>query len=228
MDTLVIYYKLRLTLDEDIWDTENGKYDTYKAVTEEWFKWLKTTKYINSKATCGFEVKDKKGEYCRPHFHIHFNSTARKDTIQKAMKRRYKELYDETLAGNEMYSVKIEPYPDNEIKFYGYSMKQGCYFTHGISPEQVKEYALASEAVYKTTCQVNQKKSESKEEADSLYDRLERYLENKGSNLQNVVQFYIEKNKPLNPTTMQGYYWLYQLKHEEITIDEFVEKRFKS
>lgn len=226
MDTLVIYYKLRLTLDEDIWETSDGKYKSYQATTEDWFNWLKTTKYIHDKAACGFEVKDKKDEYCRPHFHIHFNSTARKEAIQKAMKRRYQALYDETLAGNEMYCVKQEPYPDNEIKFYGYAMKQGSYWTYGIEEDTIKEYAVASAAVYKTTCQVNQKKVEAKDQADTLYDRLAIYLGKNGSSLKNVVQFYLENNKPINPTTMQGYYWLYQLKSKEITIDEFVQKRF--
>ena len=227
MDTLVIYYKIRLTLDSDILDSDSGKYKTYSAITEEWFNWLKTTKYIHSKASCGFEVKDKKDEYCRPHLHIHFDSTARKETIQKSMRRRYLDLYDEKLAGNEMYCVKQEPYPDNEIKFYGYAMKQGSYYTHGIPEDLIKEYAIASAAVYKTTCQVNQKKVEAKEQSDTLYDRLEKYLGKKGSSLENVVRFYMEQNKPLNPPTMQGYYWLYQLKTKEITIDEFVKKRFK-
>lgn len=227
MDTLVIYYKIRLTLDDDNWQPDNGKHKTYCSITEEWFNWLKTTKYINSKATCGFEVKDKRDEYCRPHLHIHFDSTARKETIQKAMKRRYKDLYDETLAGNEMYAVKQEPYPDNETKFYGYAMKQGHYYTHGIPEGVILGYATASSAVYKTTCQVNQKKLEAKEQSDTLYDRLEKYLGKQGSSLQNVVRFYMEHNKPLNPPTMQGYYWLYQLKSKEITIDEFVTKRFK-
>jgi hypothetical protein len=227
MDTLVIYYKIRLTLDCDIWESNDGKHRSYKGITEDWFNWLKTTKYINSKATAGFEVKDKKGEYCRPHFHIHFDSTARKETIQKAMKRRYKDLYDEVLAGNDMYCVKQEPYPDNEVKFYGYAMKQGSYLTFGIDDDKVKEYAAASSAVYKTTCQINQKKVEAKDQADTLYDRLAIYLGKNGSSLKNVVQFYLDNNKPINPTTMQGYYWLYQLKSKEITIDEFVRNRFK-
>ena len=227
MDTLVIYYKLRLTLDCDIWESNDGKYNSYLSTTEDWFNWLKTTKYINSKAACGFEVKDKKDEYCRPHLHIHFDSTARKETIQKAIKRRYKDLYDEILAGNEMYCVKQEPYPDNETKFYGYAMKQGSYFTHGIHEDIIKEYAVAAAAVYKTTCQINQKKVEAKDQADTLYDRLAIYLDKNGSSLNKVVQFYIENNKPINPTTMQGYYWLYQLKTKEISIDEFVKHRFK-
>ena len=70
------------------------------------------------------------------------------------------------------------------------------------------------------------KKVESKEQSDTLYDRLAIYLGKNGSSLNNVVQFYLYNNKPINPTTMQGYYWLYQLKSKEITIDEFVKNRF--
>jgi len=224
---MYVYYKFRLTLDENTFEsgTDTRKYLTQ---TKSWFSWLQETGFVDGKATAGCEIKGKTGEFCRPHMHVHFRSMHKKDAIAQAMRRKYFKEEEIKLKGNQMYALKLDPYPDNDIKFFGYALKQQNpnkdLLTVGFSQTQAWEMCVAGNAQYKSTCEYNAVKQMHREEKETLYDRLEEFLDKEGATLENILKFYIEKNKPINDTTIVGYFHLYRLKKQIITFAEYSDK----
>ena len=125
MDIQPVYLKLRITIDEEVWNEETGKQldRAGQSGLETMVSYLKESGYIKTRATSGYETKGKTGDYVRPHFHIHFDTTTKKDTIRKAISRYWYDRTDEKLSGNKMWSLQIEPYVI-EDKFWCYPLKQ--------------------------------------------------------------------------------------------------------
>lgn len=223
----VLCYKLRITTDDDTYNPENCTYKTLVNVSNRIYDRLIESKFIHAKAVMGCEVKGKNGDYVKPHFHIHFNSKVKKDTIVKNLKRYYEDQYDEKLKGNGMYYLKLESYIDNENKFYGYPLKQQETITRirysGYTSEQIEEMRIGANAVYKTGCEVQQARDDKRDDKETLWDRLEEQLNNnpEKETMSQIIEFYMKENRPINNTTIIGYYNLYRLKSKKITVEDY-------
>lgn len=228
--SIFVYYKFRLTLDDQIYDGKKP-ISLYRAQTKSWFEWLQVERYISGKATAGCEVKNTMGDYCNPHFHIHFRSATKKDTIAQAMRRKYLKEYDEKLVGVKMYSLKLEADTCSEDKFFRYAYKQQEpekeLLSCGFALQKTRDLCVAAKASYIVAVEQRQKKAAHKEEASSLYDRLEIYLDKQREQstscaiLEHILKFYVEEQKPINCNTIVGYYNVYRLKRQLISYVEF-------
>ena len=233
MTTTTVYYKLRITLDTNIFsdgatDCPFQHYiDGLESQTRHFWNFLQGTNYIYDKATVGFECKDKCGHLCRPHFHAHFDSRTKKDTVVHGIKAWYNDYFGKNLKGNKLYSLKIEPFPDNDLKFFSYTLKQGGFSaSQGFSDEEMKVMKGAAAQLYATSCEINLKKADHAEEKNTLYDRLEEYLKGLKDqpSLTDVVNFYVEEKRPINPTTLKGHWALYQLRTGIISSSQYAFK----
>lgn len=223
----VLCYKLRITTDDETYNPDNRQFKTLLRVAKNIYGRLIVSQFIHSKAVMGCEVKGKNGDYVKPHFHIHFNSKVKKDTIVKNLKRYYNDEYGENLKGNGMYYLKLESYIDNEKKFYGYPLKQQedliNVSSKGYTNEQLEELRVGANAVYKTGCEVQQARDDKREDKETLWDRLEEFLKKNPDSepMAKIIEFYMGENRPINNTTIIGYYNLYRLKSNKITVEDY-------
>lgn len=223
----VLSYKLRITTDDETYNPDTNQFKTLLSVANRVLDRLIISQFIHSIATMGCEVKGKNGDYVKPHFHIHFNSKVKKDTIVKNIKRFYEDQWGEVLKGNGMYYLKLESYIDNEKKFYGYPLKQQEDLDNvksiGYTDEQLEELRVGANAVYKTGCEVQQARDDKREEKETLWDRLEEFLNKNSASepMAKIIEFYMQENRPINNTTIIGYYNLYRLKSNKITIEDY-------
>lgn len=228
MDIQPVYLKLRITIDENVWDEKTAKQTDRngRLCLANMLDYLKDSGYIKTRATSGYETKGKTGDYVRPHFHIHFDTTTKKDTIRKAITRYWYDRTDEKLSGNKMWSLQLEPYVV-EDKFYCYPLKQQREDepppSVGFSEDDIRAMTKAAVMTAAVATDVANKKQSKKEESDTLYDRLEKKLREGKGTLAEIVKFYMDENRPINKATIRGYYDLYRLKTGRITIDEFCE-----
>lgn len=223
----VLCYKLRITTDEETYNPDNNHFKTLVSIANRIYDRLINSNFIYSKAVMGCEVKGKNGDYVKPHFHIHFNSKVKKDTIVKNIKRYYEDQYGETLRGNSQYYLKLESYIDNENKFYGYPLKQqesANYVKYqGYTLAEIENLRFGANAVYKTGCEVQQARDDKRDDKETLWDRLEKYLNDNPhcEVMGKIIEFYMNENKPINNTTIIGYYNLYRLKSNKISIEQY-------
>lgn len=184
----------------------------------------------------GYEIKGSNGDYVKPHLHLHFTSNQCKDTVVKSVKRYFLDQHDIKLIGNQMYYIKIVPFVDNLEKFMRYPIKQ--YTTdvelinaiwRGFNVEAVENMRAAAHAVWLTCCEVNGAKQDRREEKDTLWDRLETKLAKSETKnyMEQIIQFYIDENRPINNTVITGYYNLWLLKSNAITVKTYADKLLK-
>lgn len=167
MTTTSVFYRLRLTLDDETLDDKLGGGGQFEHIMKGWLLILEhwwnycDEHFIYDKGTAGFECKDKCGDFCRPHIHIHFDSRIKKDTIVHSLKRHYEEYHGEKLKGNNMYCLKIDPFPENDQKFFSYPMKQGGeHHSSGFSEYEIDVFRAAGAQMYSSTCEINSKKAD--------------------------------------------------------------------
>ncbi len=240
---IYVYYKFRLTLDEDVWDASDGLVGGQPLgrrtvismdALREWTEYLCNAGYVAGRMTAGWEVKNSFGDFCKPHIHIHFKSTSKHDTVRKGIQRHYKALWDEELRGNDMYSCKLCAFPESEEKFFRYTLKQkhikikGKHFCRGFADDDIARMAAEAHGSWVSSAEVKNAKKEKLTQADTLYDRLLNYckkkLDGKPLHISLLVQFYRDEKRPLNDATMVGYYHLIRLDLDEITIAEYSAK----
>ena len=233
---LFVYYKFRLTLDDDVWDGSSSRVVSMGAL-REWTDWLADGGYVSGRMTAGWEVKNSHGDFCKPHIHIHFKSTSKKDTIVKSLKRHYLAMYDETLVGNGLYSFKLCAFPESEDKFFRYPLKQqtftlkGKHYCRGFTDEEIKTMSAVAHGSWVTSAECNNSKKDKRENTDTLYDRLLKNVTKKldgkpldSSHFYLIVQFYKDEKRPINDSTMVGYYHLIRLELGSTTVAEYSAK----
>lgn len=220
-----VYYKLRITTDDDAFDPERGRphHQTRKSI----WNLLKEDGAIHGKGVAATEVKGKDGDYVRQHFHIHFASRKKKDAIRKKITRYWEAEHEEKLSGNKQWSFKLEPYVDTQ-KFFNYPLKQqkdsSLVDYVGFTKEEIETMMIEANAVCRVSQEVVAAKGARKEENDTLYDRLARYLDKTEGDIKvAIITFYMGENRPINNTTLIGYYHLYRLKTGVITPAEYAD-----
>lgn len=230
--TQPVYMKLRITTHQEVYDPTDEQ--NYKAADRYgpmklrgMVEMLDEHGYIHSKMTSGYETKGKTGDWVKPHFHIHFDTMAKKDTIRKAITRSWEKIGDGRLSGNKMWSFQIEPYVV-EDKFFCYPLKQAAQAplankqpSRGFNDDEMRAMTKAAAMTAAIAQDVAIKKGNKKEESDTLYDRLEAKLDEGQGTLAEIVRFYMDENRAINKVTVRGYYDLYRLKKGKITVEEY-------
>lgn len=217
------HYKLRITTAEEAFEPEKER--KHHSLRKMMWDFLKENQYIYGRATAGTEIKGKGGSFVRQHFHIHFASRKKHDCVKKAIKRFWDKELQINLSGNEVWSCQIEPYIDVK-KFWHYPLKQQTDIKEvnysGFKEDEIKIMIAEANAVCRVAQQVHNAKKQKKEESDTLYDRLERYLDKiSAPDLGDIIEFYMKENRPINDTTVVGYYRLYQLKKGRMSPQEY-------
>lgn len=105
--------------------------------------------YIADRLTIGFEIHNKAGEMCRPHYHIHFISNSPKETIRQALRRYFVEN-DMTFKSKTDYSLSSRDVSETNMKkHFRYPLKMNYpLFTlcHGFSLEELRVLQTEAQA----------------------------------------------------------------------------------
>ena len=220
----LLWYKLRVTLSDEKYspDLHPQKFRRLKNWAKEFVEII--LPYVTGHLVGGVEFHDDCGEYTKPHVHIHFKSYAKKDTMLKQLKRRYEVLYDEVLKGNAMYSFVMETDVD-EFRFFRYPLKQYaslqdvkdddlCY---RYSDEELEELRKTAHEQFKIAREINDNKKTKKDEASSIYQRIQNSLDklenpNPLQVILGIQEIYLKEDRPINNVTIQGYSLTYMLK----------------
>lgn len=238
------YVKIRLTLDDDVVSEESLKNNnrhrpsTLKKRANDYVqKMIKDHAKQRGIYSAVVEILDKFGNYTRPHLHLHFVSTKKDDTIRTSLKRLYFELNDEKLKGNNLYSMKLETFIDDD-RFYRYPLKQleSLDSPFNLTPprqglEILRQVALAQ---WKLGCEINQSKQVAREPAPDLYSRMCCKIEKpekpttKYAVALGMLEFYLKENRPINNQTIQGYIKTYCLQNGIISKESFVKNLIKN
>lgn len=176
--------------------------------------------FYNNQYTSGFEVRNKLGN-CKAHIHVCFKSTALKNTIDKAIKRHLSDNYDQEVVGNQAKMFKEWTQLRDENKFWRYPIKQTLDPTkcNGFSKEYLEQQHQIGKDTYAIGQEVAQAKLDKRDNLDTLFLRV--YNKLKKSQIQpknpreiadHFVQFYLDEDRPLNKTVIQGYVLLASVK----------------
>ena len=228
-----VWYHVRFTFsdqDEELKCLEDKQYINrckviYNGVVD------KLRPYVDSKLTSGFEVMNKKGESCRAHIHICFDSRAVRESMRRTVVR-YLHEYDQNTHGNQALSFKQwANLREGQDAFYRYAIKQSYkpQYQIGFTKEQLEVMHEVAKASYMKVVEVNQSKQDKQDNLDTLFSRLKQEFKKSGENTTKKLQiiainFYVKEERPLNPQTISGYVANYMISEGLITPEEYAEK----
>jgi len=191
--------------------------------------------FFMDRFTAGYETKNKSGEPCKAHFHLHFQSHATREALIKCLRRLATE-WDQDFKSNKSYSLR----PDGMVReveaFFRYPLKQYPHpdphntTTRGFNPERIViMHAVAHESWLKA-CQINSAKQDNRDTPDTLFLSVLRIIQKnndttKRSIAKTFYKYYEEENKPINHTVIEGYVLNAMLKQKLLTIDELLDAK---
>lgn len=180
------------------------------------------------------EKLNNRGESTTRHFHFNFISDSKKDSLQKYIRRWFADREYNISSPKNSYALSIYNEPDDVDRWYRYCMKEK-YIPEltklsDYTAEQLNGMELCAKDERKTTVSLNKKADAKKAEKLTMYDKLEKYLnEYEKANPLNtfrsitmkIYEFYIQNKHSINVKTIDGYTNLYMLKNNKMTIEEF-------
>ncbi len=235
---MTFLYQFRYTFTDDLQIKEDTPEDqrikiakAQKSMLYEIYEILK--EYIqDDKFTSGIEYRNKRGEFKKNHFHFHFVSINKKDTIAKQFKRRIMEEYNDTRKKSHAYSL----IPQGEVnydKLWRYPIKERDFretkfysFCKGFDETELRELNLVAHQQRKVQYEVNQTKQSKKEDV-SFVERFCSYLDNSTTSKSHqgifvaLLEFYIQQDKPPNHKQLCDYSYLYMIKKKYISPEEY-------
>lgn len=188
------------------------------------FKCLAKTYDLEKYILC-FEKKNKYGEPTHPHFHFNFETDASKEAIQ-AWIRRWPSF---KIKGNKMYSVSRFAEPRDYDRWYRYCCKEWVLEKHtkGFSKPELEKMKLLAKDERARAIEYNIKKRDDRHKKDTLFNRYSKTIRDnlKKSDYKSIwiafLQCYKADDRAINPLTLKGYTYLYQLKEGFITDEDF-------
>jgi hypothetical protein len=180
------------------------------------------------KYTAGIEQYNRKGEPCKLHLHLRFISNKQTASMRKQFKRWCDEMCH-TTTGNLNFMFKSCVIRD-ETDFYGYPLKQNLSLSlcGGFTEAVLNTLHLGAKSQYIKVCEHVQNKMDKTDKKDTLYKtvihRLERTsTKTKRSIAQEFLNYYVENELPVNPTTIKGYVLTASLHFKLTTPDELLD-----
>ena len=197
----------------------------------------------SDKITFGLEGYNSRREPTYFHVHFHFSSFANRGAISKTLKRLFQSL-NRVCTGVKCFSLKPEAFV-NEDKFFNYPLKQydhdlsnnGLAYkcSKGFSIDEINSMRKTAYNTWLVAVQINQgKQDRNGDTGDTIFSRILSRIEEKlkqqhfQRNMQNVYQeiidLYLEEDKPINLTTIRGYGLTVATKVGIITSQSLVER----
>ena len=179
--------------------------------------------------TSGFETMNKDGDQCPAHIHLRFKSVKNTQSMRRTIKRYLTDVYDEDTTGNKsmMFKGKLEKDID---KFYRYPLKQGLKvdLCGGFSKEQLQHMHEVAKDSYQTVIQINQQKIDKKDATDTLFQRVlikikKNDVTTKLAIAKIFVETYIEEDRPLNRSVIDGYVLNAMVKLQLTTVEDVLQ-----
>lgn len=229
------YFDFRFTFsdqDKDLKCLEDKQFiGRSKSIYKALISHLEGLQYFTENIyTSGFEIMNRKGENCRAHIHLRFKSKLIKNSMHRTIKR-FLETYEQETTGNKAMMFKTMIVPRNEEEFWRYPLKQNLSkLQRGFTPTQLTNMHEIAKASYEKTIQVSQSKLDRQDTSDTLFDRVMSKL-NKDISPNTTrkvatafLALYVEENRPINKTTIDGYILNAQIKLGILTQDALLEK----
>lgn len=204
-----------------------------KKIHSEFISMVMKHGYVyQGKLTSGFEVRNKAGENCRAHFHMVFRSKHIKQSMNRTFQRYMENKWGESYCGNESHSFK-EQHIRCVDEFWRYPLKQNLkkHLCRGFTDDQLEIFHKVAKESYAKVVEINQKKMDKKDNPDTLFlkviynmKKLEILPKTPREIAKHFVQYYKDKNLPINSATIKGYVTLAMLQLDIMTVDEYIDK----
>ncbi len=237
------YLQLRITLDPS---GNRNRENVNQLLRSFRNKWLRLQD--NVAHSCGYELLNKYGEPCDPHFHFNatFDPPDLKDPLRSARNwiRREASAYDFTLKGNKQWSCTMVEEPKDYQRWIRYPLKETgvfelCSWEDGELYLQMMRDARNER---KRSIEINILKREKAIDKQSFKDKIFDYLDGLHTALWkddpsncpppdhkiiwiNILAYYREQGKSVCFKTISGYTTLYQLHIGTITPEECYQLR---
>lgn len=175
------------------------------------------------------EKLDKYGEETDRHFHFNFISDAKKDSLQKWIKRQYADR-DYKITGNDSYALSDYAEPDDIKRWVRYLMKEkwvpSLSKLDEFSTEDIQNMELMAKDERQRSIEFNVKNRDRINSKKTVLDRLKKHFEKK--DLKTFRQVWLEISKWYqseglagDPRTMDRYAYQILLYSKIITHEEF-------
>lgn len=236
--------KLRISLDI----SDNVQFDpSSQAHRDDLYRHFRLIKrMIKDKnietATVGFETKNKYGEPCRPHYHVHFyyhnpDIIDPKRSITQFLKSRA-ESVDIKLKGNKKWCLQLVEEPEDYNRFYRYPFKFGLcshlsqQFWGDPLDDSLAQIRIAIEENKQridANCIHREKTRDKATFKDKLFEHLN--SDEGGHPLSErhvwlaICKYYVDQGKPINFQTINGYTVLYRLSVNALNFSQVYEMR---
>lgn len=184
-------------------------------------------KYSIENYALGYEKLNKYGEKTHPHFHFNFLSDAKKETIAAYIRR----MDGWNIKGKEMYALSVYPDPDDYDRWFRYVAKEKLIrkFCSGFTEKQLDEMELLAKDERARAIKYNIEKRELLLKKSTLYERYSKELCNSLQKNEmdyksiwlGFLKLYIRDLKVINPSSITGYTFLFQLQQKVISEEEF-------
>lgn len=223
----MFYYKYRYTFSPELQELKDPR--VYIRILTDMLAELDQY-MLDKKFTAGIETE---GELA--HLHVHFTSEKSRGTIATQLVRKFFIENETRKVGNKIYSLKAEADVD-EKKFYRYPLKEKLFkdlefkklhIFKGFTQEEYLDMNNIAHEQNRVAKQVNDAKQNRKDPV-SWWDKISAYL-NKCETIPSTYQetylhlleFYIQNDKPLDHQQIQRYSYLYLLKENKLTLQQY-------
>lgn len=181
--------------------------------------------------TSGFETMNKKGETCQAHFHLIFYSIKNSDTMRKKARRYLSETYEQEVNGNKALMFKPQ-IVRSKTELWRYPLKQSLKLDlcNGFTEDELKIMHECAKESYLKTVQINQAKADKKDISDTLFQRILAKIKKESPHptsrtiARHFLETYVEEDRPLQLSTIQGYILNAELKLGITTFDDVIVK----
>lgn len=178
------------------------------------------------------EKIDNTGNQTHHHFHFNFLSDYKKDSLQSHIRRWFADRDYKITSPKNSYALSVYNEPDDIDRWWRYCMKEKYIpeLTNlsDYTAEQIKTMEICAKDERKITIALNIKAAQKKAEKKTMYDKLEKYLNDNEMNLKTskqitmcIYKYYMENSHSINIKTIDGYTHLYRLKTKQLSVEEF-------
>ncbi len=213
-----MYIQLRITVDPS---GNRNKQAVWEMLRQFQKRWINAQCGDAYESSCGYEVLNKYGEPCAPHYHLNIClDTGLQNALRSAREwfKRYAQNHDFILKGNKVWSCTAVEEPSDYDRWLRYPLKEKevVEFCKYDSPEWALLQQVHAVEERKRSIELNIIKREKLADKVTFKDKLFVYLEEKDPKSHqdiwiSILNYYKEGGKAVCFKTVNGYTILYQL-----------------